>query len=93
MSLTVRELITQLEQFGDDMEVRFTYNYGDYWKTTVAADVRNVDTGHVKHSDYHQMDAVVDMNEEQQMLDEAREEDPDQDYKMNPAIKEVVLLS
>lgn len=64
MALTVRELINELEQYGDDMKVQFAYNYGDHWRTTVAAEVNSVDTGHVKHSEYHRMDKVVDLNDE-----------------------------
>ena len=58
--MTVKELIESLEGFDPNMEVKFAYNYGDYWGTEVASDVRDVDEGMVKYSDYHRMDKVVD---------------------------------
>ena len=58
--MTVKELIESLEGFDPNMEVKFAYNYGDYWKTEVASNVRDVDEGMVKYSDYHRMDKVVD---------------------------------
>ncbi len=58
--MTVKELIESLEGFDPNMEVKFAYNYGDYWGTEVANDVRDVDEGMVKYSDYHRMDKVVD---------------------------------
>ncbi len=58
--MTVKELIESLEGFDPNMEVKFAYNFGDYWKTEVASNVRDVDEGMVKYSDYHRMDKVVD---------------------------------
>lgn len=58
--MNVRELIEELENFDDNMEVHFSYNYGDHWRTTVAPIAENVDEGLVKHSGYHEMDMVVD---------------------------------
>ena len=58
--MTVKELMESLEGFDPNMEVKFAYNYGDYWGTEVANDVRDVDEGMVKYSDYHRMDKVVD---------------------------------
>ena len=57
--MTVKELIESLEGFDPNMEVKFAYNFGDYWKTEVASNVRDVDEGMVKYSDYHRMDKVV----------------------------------
>ena len=58
--MTVKELIESLEGFDPNMEVKFAYNYGDYWRTQVASNVEYVDEGQVKYSDYHRMDKVVD---------------------------------
>lgn len=58
--MTVKELISTLEDFDPSMEVKFAYNFGDYWKTEVASNVRRVDEGTVKYSSYHRMDKVVD---------------------------------
>ncbi len=58
--MNVRELIEQLESMPQDAEVHFSYNYGDYWCTQVAPEVTNVDQFFVKHSEYHNMDRLVD---------------------------------
>jgi hypothetical protein len=57
--MTAHELAAELLA-GPDIEVVFAYNYGDYWRTTVAKVVSSVDTGKTKYSDYHSMDTVVD---------------------------------
>jgi hypothetical protein len=57
--MTAHELAAELLA-GPDIEVAFAYNYGDYWRTTVAKVVSSVDTGKTKYSDYHSMDTVVD---------------------------------
>ena len=56
--MTVNELKEYLEQFDGEMEVKFSYNSGDYWKTQVAKDISDVEEGYVKYSDYHRMDQI-----------------------------------
>ena len=58
--MTVKELMESLEGFDPNMEVKFAYNYGDYWGTEVASNVTEIDEGQVRYSDYHRMDKVVD---------------------------------
>lgn len=58
--MQVMELIELLQQQDPDADVKFCYNYGDYWKTTVAEDIQEVDEGLVEHSSYHDMDKVLD---------------------------------
>ena len=87
-ALTVRQLIEELQVLDQDLEVRFAYNYGDYWKTQVAATIDTIETGYVKHSDYHRMDKVVDLNEtDENDVDE--EGNPLEDDSLN----QVVILS
>jgi hypothetical protein len=62
--MTVKELISTLEDFDPAMEVKFAYNFGDYWRTQVANNLSDVDEGTVKYSSYHRMDKVVDDEEE-----------------------------
>ena len=62
--MTVQELIESLEGFDPNMEVKFAYNFGDYWKTEVASDIRRVDEDTVKYSSYHRMDKVVGEEDE-----------------------------
>lgn len=71
--MLVRDLIELLEGYDADMEVHFTYNYGDHWRTQVAPKIRDVDVGFVKFSDYHRMDKVVepDYDDEEAEMDGA----------------------
>ena len=62
--MTVNELKEYLEQFDGDMEVKFSYNFGDYWKTQVAEDISDVEEGYVKYSDYHRMDQIDEDEDE-----------------------------
>ena len=62
--MTVKELMETLEDFDPNMEVKFAYNYGDYWGTEVASNVRNVDEGQIRYSEYHRMDKVTDLEDE-----------------------------
>ncbi len=63
--MTKKELIELLEHFDDDMEVKFAYNAGDYWRTQVAKDISDAEEGSVIYSDYHMMDKVDDDGEEE----------------------------
>lgn len=76
-AMTVRELRESLEDFDDDTKVVFSYNYGDYGKTTVADPAGNVDEMRVKYSAYHRTLSVIE------------EEDDDGDDGDN----EVVVIS
>jgi len=58
--MTVKKLIDLLQDFDENMEVKFAYNFGDYWGTEVASNVTEIDEGQVRYSDYHRMDKVVD---------------------------------
>ena len=62
--MTVRELIEALSYMDQDAEVKFAYDYGDYWHTEVAADVDDVCDGTVKYSSYHRMDKVGDSDDD-----------------------------
>ena len=62
--MKVSELIEQLGFMNPDAEVHFSYNYGDHWRSQVAPKVRDCDIGMVKYSDYHNMDKVVDYDED-----------------------------
>lgn len=66
--MKVRELIEELESCDPDADVCFAYNYGDYWRTTVAPEVQHVSDGFVKFSDYHSMLKLV--NEDSEHSDE-----------------------
>ena len=65
--MTVKELISTLEDFDPNMEVKFAYNFGDYWKTEVASNIGRIDEGMVKYSSYHRMDKVTDDDEDDDM--------------------------
>lgn len=74
--MNVRELREQLQaleaQGMGELDVKFTYNYGDHWNTQVAADVESIETGMVKYSEYHSMDKVLDSDEEDFAPEDAR---------------------
>lgn len=78
--MTVAELIEELQFFDNDMKVQFAYNYGDYWKTTVCKDIKDVDIGYVEYSEYHRMNKLVD------------EEDDDDTDEDTSSPKEQVLI-
>lgn len=71
--MNVKELIEQLQQLPQDMEVMFTYNYGDYWRTDVAAPVDTVSITDVMYSEYHQMDKLAADEQERDLDDDLRE--------------------
>ena len=58
--MTVKKLIDLLQDFDENMEVKFAYNFGDYWGTEVASNITEIDESQVRYSDYHRMDKVVD---------------------------------
>jgi hypothetical protein len=62
--MTVAELIEYLQEQDQTLEVKFSYNSGDYWRTQLAKDIEEVETGLVEYSDYHRMDKVVDNDED-----------------------------
>ena len=61
--MKVSELIDILGRYDQDVEVHFSYNYGDHWRTEVAPTVDAVTEGVVKYSDYHRMDKLLDEDE------------------------------
>jgi hypothetical protein len=63
--MRVKDLIEELENFDPNSEVVFSYGYGDYWNTTVAAAAEYIDEGHVVWSEYHRQDKVVEMEEDE----------------------------
>lgn len=58
--MLVSELIAKLQKMPQDAEVMFQYNYGDYWRTNVAATVEEVEELPVAWSEYHRMHKVID---------------------------------
>jgi hypothetical protein len=57
--MQVKELIEILSRYDQDVEVHFSYNYGDHWRTEVAPAICQVSDGVVEYSDYHRMDKLV----------------------------------
>jgi len=58
--MKVADLIQELQCMPQDAEVHYSYNYGDHWRTQVAPKVRDIEEGVVKYSEYHQMDKLVE---------------------------------
>ena len=65
--MTVKQLIDNLSGMPEDLEVRFAYGSGDYWKTTLAGKIHHVEEGVVKFSEYHSKDQVVDSDDEREL--------------------------
>jgi hypothetical protein len=69
----LRAALAEQEEIGNgEMEVKFAYNYGDYWRTQVASSVDSVSSAAVKYSDYHSMDKVLVEDDEHEMPADAR---------------------
>ena len=79
--MKVHELINELSNYDSDLEVHFSYNYGDHWRTIVAPAVTEVEDGKVTYSDYHQMDKL------------ASDDDEDDDIESDTTVRSVVVLS
>ena len=66
--MTVTELIKQLQILENggsgNLEVMYSYNYGDYWHTQVAERVSEPEGQAVTWSDYHSMFKAVDRDED-----------------------------
>ena len=67
--MTVAELVETLKSFDQDTEVVFSYNYGDHSRTQVAQKVRCVEDRMAVHSSYHNMDMIVDQEDEDDVTD------------------------
>jgi hypothetical protein len=81
--MKVSELIDILGRYDQDVEVHFSYNYGDHWRTEVAPAVCQVSDGVVEYSDYHRMDKLV--TDEDECYDEETG-----DYKQD--VRKVVVI-
>ena len=62
--LTVQDLIEELQQFDPDMEVKFTYDYGDRCHMMVAQSITGVEERQAEYSSYLQNDSLVDEEDE-----------------------------
>ncbi len=62
--MTVGELINELQNLPDDMEVRFTYDYGDHCHSIIAGKINEIKISNIKYSDYHTQDIVCDEDED-----------------------------
>lgn len=76
--MKVRELIEALQYMDGDLDVHFSYNYGDHWRTEVAPRVSNIDMGIVEYSEYHRMPKVVEVDYD--------DEDSAEQCKGNPVV-------
>ena len=84
--MLVRDLIELLEGYDADMEVHFSYNYGDHWRTEVAPKVGGVEEGAVVYSEYHRMDKMVEDDGDCEFDDEGNE-------VVDESTRRVVVLS
>ena len=61
--MRVKELISELKLMDEEMEVGFSYNYGDYQKTMVVSKVFEVGENEVVYSEYHRSKRIADEEE------------------------------
>ena len=82
--MTVQQLRDQLDMMiadgNGEMEVMYSYNYGDHWRTTVCGSITCLDVMPVVYSEYHQMDKL---DEE---YDDMDADELDQDSKTRLAV-------
>jgi hypothetical protein len=62
--MTLSDLISELTDLRDnsneDMEVYFSYDYGDHCHTKVTNEVSSIEINDVRYSDYHNMFKLVE---------------------------------
>lgn len=63
--MLVRDLIELLEGYPEDMEVHMAYGSGDYWRTVLAPPVTRVNEGAVAYTEYHRMDKLVELDDDE----------------------------
>lgn len=68
VSLTVGELIEQLQNFDEDLPVVFSYTYGDHWSTIVLGEIGQVEEEVADWSDYHEQFCLRDNEGETPVL-------------------------
>ncbi len=66
--MTVAELIARLQNEDPEAPVHFAYPSGDYWRTTLAPEVRKVEELTVKLSAYHDKPALEDEDDEAEIV-------------------------
>lgn len=73
--MKVGELQRLLEGYDEDMDVRFAYQYGDYWKSVLAGDISEVSQQEVYWSEYHRQFQVPDPERDRNEDEHEREHD------------------
>jgi len=63
--MKVAELIEVLQGYPADMEVHMAYGSGDYWRTVLAPAVTQISEGAVKYTEYHRMDKLVELDDDE----------------------------
>lgn len=98
--MTGQEIIQYLQQrFNEEeletLDVHFAYNYGDYWKTTVAPDVNSIEVGYVRKDRRLGMDEQLFDDDEKEFIPEREFEFVQNDLETDPEkkIRKVIILS
>ena len=66
--MTVAELKNELENYDDNMEVMYSYDYGDVNRTHVACEIRFIYESPVEYSEYHRLYKIADESEKEVIL-------------------------
>lgn len=73
--MTVGELITELETFDPDVEVKFTYPSGNYTQDEIACSPYSVEEGNVRYSEYTRSYVVMTDEYEDRYVEGTDEEE------------------
>lgn len=83
--MTVGELTEYLKRFDTNTAVHICYPSHDYWQTECAPEIHCAEEMEVKHSDYHNMNVLADVDCEPELDDNGAE-------IVDPSAKTVVVL-
>jgi len=67
--MNVKQLKEELENYPDDLMVRFQYNNGDYWHHIIAHEVKFIDVLPVEENTYVD-DYIVNDNEDGEFIED-----------------------
>lgn len=56
--ITKQDLLNALERVPADAEIRLAQPTHDYWRTRLAVSIRSVCQQFIRHTDYHNADAI-----------------------------------
>ena len=71
-TMTKSELLEMLEGLTDETPIVFAHPAGDYWHTTIAGQISEVEEGHIRYNAYHEKFEIVQVEDEDMNDDQHR---------------------